>query len=93
MIHALAPTGEYLVPLIGIDPKQVEEECDACKNRFYLLYIEFDGVCFLCRACRKVTLTFRPIRPKSDHEKILVAPHRPHPKLLHSSKSRSTAED
>jgi hypothetical protein len=52
MKHAMVPTGEFMVPLIGIPETAVEERCDRCGNHLHLskIVISEDGR-FICVGC------------------------------------------
>lgn len=51
--HATVPLGEYNVPLIGIPPSAVLEECDLCHDEFKLMEITLTGTQLLCPKCKK----------------------------------------
>lgn len=55
--HAIIRLGEYTVPLIGIAPVEVLEQCDLCHDLFSIQQIQLTGTQFLCPKCRENTLT------------------------------------
>jgi formylmethanofuran dehydrogenase subunit E len=43
----------FRVPLIGIPPEAVLQECDCCHDSFPMLRMELRGGQMLCEKCRK----------------------------------------
>jgi len=52
MNHATIDKDGFRVPLIGVSPSAVLEECDCCHDVNGVSDTEFNGVQFLCRKCR-----------------------------------------
>lgn len=52
MKHAKIKIGEYEIPLIGIAPVEVLEECDLCHDLFSIQIIELTNKQFLCPKCK-----------------------------------------
>jgi hypothetical protein len=51
--HACVQREGFTVPLIGLPPSAVLEECECCHIEFGLGKLEFNGVQMLCEKCRK----------------------------------------
>jgi len=54
--HAMIEREGFKVPLIGISPSEVLEECDLCHDKFPMSEVEFDSNSgqMLCKKCRKL---------------------------------------
>ena len=50
--HATVEREGFRVPLIGIPPGAVLQECDCCHQEFPLKEVEYNGIQTLCRKCR-----------------------------------------
>lgn len=51
--HACVWREGYTVPLIGVPPAAMREECECCHMEFGLGKLEFSGTQMLCEKCRK----------------------------------------
>ncbi len=52
--HAIVIKDGFEVPLIGISPDAVLQECELCHDKFPMLDVEIsDGGQMLCGKCRK----------------------------------------
>jgi hypothetical protein len=49
--HAMVQREGYTVPLIGIPPDAVLEECDCCHKMFGLAKMQWTGKQMLCAEC------------------------------------------
>ena len=53
MKHAEVKVSGYTVPLIGVPPTAMLEECDLCHDYLSLQSISYNGKQFLCTKCMK----------------------------------------
>ncbi len=51
--YAMVERDGFKVPLIGIPPDAVLEECDLCHDKFPQGKVEFNGKQMICKKCRK----------------------------------------
>ena len=51
--HATVQRDGFTVPLIGIAPDAVLQECDCCGDIFPMREVEWSGKQMLCAKCRK----------------------------------------
>ena len=49
--HASVDREGYTVPLIGIPPQAVLDECDLCHDELPVRDLEYDGRQLLCKKC------------------------------------------
>ena len=53
MKHATVQRDGFVVPLIGIAPDAVLQDCDCCGDTFPIREVEWSGKQMLCPKCRK----------------------------------------
>lgn len=51
--YAMVEREGFRVPLIGIAPAAVLQECDGCHDEFPMKDVEFSGSQMLCPKCRQ----------------------------------------
>lgn len=50
--HAEVEREGFRVPLIGIRPSEMQDECDLCHHIFNIRQLEWTGTQLLCAKCR-----------------------------------------